>query len=303
MKYNEAAVQILNGVPGKFYIFAGTEYGIKELLLEKLEQHYGSKIEYTSVDALVKFFQVKRIVPQPPSLYVVRYDSAFVKSANASTAKMIHDLNIVGTVVLIYEKEAERLAKLLDDYFIYIDNIDNVKVLTTRITADFPQLTKRVVQAVVNTAKNYAQARKFCQSLILIPEKQLEKLSEKEIVTTLGAVDVYTEEAVKMCVAAKNSVGLILVIENYDDNVETIYYAILSALLEIETEKCKKYSNSKIKQYLPLWDVPSIYWMFMHTYEVLRRTRKISIADNKDQLIYLASLLAYKTIPELKEMM
>ena len=42
MKYNEAAVQILNGNPGKFYIFAGTEYGIKELLLEKLEKHYGS---------------------------------------------------------------------------------------------------------------------------------------------------------------------------------------------------------------------------------------------------------------------
>ena len=70
----EAGSQILKGNPGKFYVFVGTEYGIKEKYLLHLVKHYGNVKEVESVKAVMDLMTKKHLIPLEPAVYIIRYD-------------------------------------------------------------------------------------------------------------------------------------------------------------------------------------------------------------------------------------
>ena len=99
----EVGTEILGNTPKKFYIFGGTEYGIKCKYIDIMKEHYGKFKECQSVNEIIKLMSTRHFIPLEPTLYIIRYDEEFLSSLSDDTEKQIDKLNIVGTVVCIYE--------------------------------------------------------------------------------------------------------------------------------------------------------------------------------------------------------
>ena len=97
--------EILNNKPNNIYIFTGNEYGIKYMYIKHLIEYYGGYKEIFSMNEFISFMSTKHIIPLKPTLYILRYDEEFLSSLSNSTEKLIDNVNIIGTVVLLYESE------------------------------------------------------------------------------------------------------------------------------------------------------------------------------------------------------
>lgn len=103
LSIQQLGLEILNHTPRKFYVFGGSEYGIKARYIDELAKYYGQKIECNTVSEIIATSKIKQIIPLGPALYVVRYDEEFGSNISADLAKQINNLNISGTVVCLYE--------------------------------------------------------------------------------------------------------------------------------------------------------------------------------------------------------
>ena len=294
----DVGTQILSNTPKKFYVFLGSEYGIKDKYLQILKNHYGEQIESPDVTGLINMMRTKHIIPLTPKLYVVRYDEEFVASVSSSTQSLIDTTNIVGTIVCIYEqaKHANKLAKYLPEYSVSLDAV-SPQFVKKYLHSDFPELPDRLLDVAVSATSNYSQARNMCRCMSAIPASMIYNLSDSELTKLFGCNDISTEAQIKAGVASRNFHHLLTLYEKYPDNVDSMMYTILSTMIELDKLMDNSYAQSDIKMYLKRWTRQDIYYMFVNTYQELQKLRSASSHDAENSLVYLISLLNFPSIP------
>lgn len=294
----EVGLEILGNNPAKIYVFVGPEYGIKSKYIECLSKYYGSKVEADSLAAVIKTMKTKRILPLSPAVYVVRYDEDFISTLNDKTQEELLTCKVIGTIVCIYDqpKHASKLSKYLPDLTVSIDSV-NSHYVEKYLHSDFPDLNDRFIKLSVNSSSDYNQAKNICRCMINGPIDEMYKLSDDELVKIFGYEDKSSENILKLGVARKDFNFLCNQLDEFDGEVQSIFYTILSTMIEID--KCMDNRNiqSDIKKYINIWTREDIYFMFMNTYDMLIKCRSWSISNTKDCILYLFGLLKFNRIP------
>lgn len=296
-------MEILTDRPKKFYVFGGVEYGVKEKYLEHLTNFYsGKRKEVASVNEIISLFSKKHFIPLEPTLYVVRYDETFIASLNEATAEKIKRLKIIGTVVCIYEntKHIAKCDKYLPNYTGSIDSLDN-KFLKKYLTADFPSLSSNMIDVAIEISENYGHAKNICRSMSHAGQS-IHKMDRETLKKLFGYVDTSTENQIRQGVAARNFSALAKMADRYPESADMMVYTILQTMIELERCKTSRYADSDIKKYAKNWSFEDIYFMFVNTYEELKKLRSMSISDPYNSLIYLFGLLKYNPIPRKEAM-
>lgn len=294
----DLGLSILSDTPKHLYIIGGSEYGVKDKYIEKLTQLYGARSEYPDMDSIISLFSVKHLIPLKPQLYVVRYDEQFVSSINATLASKIKSLKIVGTVVCLYAdpKQIEKLDKFLPESVAVIENV-NPQFIEKYLHSDFPKLDDRSIHVATLAASNYGHARNICKSMSYADPEALAKMSDIQLATLFGCSQAVAEEEFRKYIAGKNFAALTKLLESYEGEYDSLLYTILQTMIDLEKVLSSKYANSDLKDFIKLWTVEDIYYMFMNTYDEISKLRSNTSADAKNSLIYLFGLLPFQRIP------
>lgn len=299
LSIQELGTQILGGAPGKFYILGGTEYGIKKKYIDILTQHYSGNYNFAdTVDEVLGLMGKKHLIPLKPAVYVVRYDESFVASVNENTSKRIQNLNIIGTIVCLYEnsKHLTKLEKYLPDYTSIIDAVSPQFILKY-LKADFPNLPDKYLKIAVDATNDYNRSRNMCRCMAFASPQVLGSLPDSEIVKMFGCYDNSTEVQIRKGVAAKQFKYLIDLSEKYPDDADRILYTILQTMIELDKALDNKHAQSDVREYVKNWTREDIYYMFMNTYNELSKLRSLSSYDVQNSLVYLFGLLKFQRIP------
>ena len=293
----DVGTEILNNKPDKFYIFGGTEYGIKRKYLDIMKNHYGNVQESQSVESLIDTMSVHHLIPLEPTLYIVRYDEEFVSGLSDSTADRIKSANIIGTIVCLYEnpKHITKLAKFLPDYLVKIDTVnDNYKI--KYLKSDYPNLSEKLIQLAVSHSSDYNEAYNICKSMSTIEQDRWFAFTDRQILSMFGKQTSFSDTDIKHGIAAKNFKFLMHALDTYTDDPSKILYTILSTMIELEKVLCSKYSNSDLKDFASNWVETDIRNMFMNTYNEIQKLRTYA-TDVKSSLTYLFCMLNFTHIP------
>lgn len=295
----DVGLEILNKQPKSFYVFLGPEYGIKCKYIDMISDVYGRKEESESVSDLLSMMSRKQIIPLKPACYIVRYDEQFIASLDAKTESIIQNTNIVGTIVCIYEnsKHCAKAGKYLENYSVTIDKVDK-KFVSKYLSNDFPNLSKDVIHSVCDVCTDYNQGKIICNCIT----KTKSSLSEKEIKSLFGFSDISTDSDMRKGVASRNFNYLVKKLSTYSGDINSIFYTILSTLIDLDKLKYNTRIDSDLKDYADLWSYPDIYYMFNHTYDMLKRSRSSSSFNLTNGLIYLFGLLQFSKIPSIGDM-
>lgn len=298
----EVGKEILTGSPKPVYILLGEEYGIKKRYIDILTAYYGNRKEIDSFDDLLKSMNVKHLIPLEPCLYVCRYDAAFLDSLDNNTASKINSTNIVGTAILLYEsaKSYDKIDKYLSDYCCMIESVDS-KFIRKYLSDEF-RLPQQLIDFAVASSSNYGQARMVCTSMLHSNHSELCKMDFSELSKFFGLSRVPVEETFKTFICSRNSIALLQLLDTYEGDLNSLYYSILSTLLELEKTISQNNPSSKLYKYIKSWKLEDIYNLFNHTYLELIRSRKIGV-DLKLSLMYLFSLIMYSNIPSVESVM
>lgn len=293
----EVGLSILGDSPKNFYILGGAEYGIKDKYIEILTAKVGSKIEYDTVADVISLMSKHHLIPLQPQVYVVRYDKAFLSQANKELAGRLLALDIVGTLILIYEdpKDLNKLDKVFPDNTASIDAID-IKHMIKYLKSDFSELDDKTIEYAAKLSHNYYQAKNICRSLNCIKNKML--LSEKQIVSLFDLQNTYSNDAVQEAIASRNFNALVYIAEHYESDPQGILYQILRVMIELDKIQNSKYSNSPLKKYAKKWKAADIYFMYCHTYEAIKSLRSGYTVDVLDLITYLGALMMFQNIPD-----
>ena len=296
LSIQEVGLSILGDNPKNFYILGGSEYGIKDKYIEILVSKIGSKLEYETVSEVINLMSKHHIIPLQPQVYIVRYDKDFVSKAKDLADKVL-SLNIVGTLVLIYEDEKDitKLDKSFPGNTAVISAIDT-KLMQKYLKSDFPELDKQTIEYAAKNAFNYYQAKSICKCLNAVRDKII--LSEKQMVALFDIQPNYSNNDVQVAVASRNFNALVYIAEHYDGDLQNILYQILRVMIELDKVQSSRYSNSPLKEYAKNWKPTDIYWMFNHTYEAIKSLRSGYTIEVKDLITYLGALMVFKNIPE-----
>lgn len=291
----EAGNQILTGNPGKFYVFTGLEYGIKEKYIQSLIAHYEGNIkEVESVKTVLDLMGKKHLIPLTPVVYVVRYDEEFVSALSQTSQPEIDSAKIVGTVVCLYEasKQAAKCEKYLPNYTVAFTGVEK-KFLYSYLKKDFPELSDNFIKFALQYRDDYKSAWNICNALSYSNKKVI---SENDLSLAFNCKNLVSETQFKQGIAARNYKYCKNIIEEYPDALEGLFYSILNAVLELDKITDNKYAQSELRSYANNWSKSDIYYMFMNTYEELKKSRNYSSYDIKSGLLYLISLLPFKSI-------
>lgn len=292
----EVGLSILGDTPGKFYILGGAEYGIKDKYIEILTTKIGPKIEYPTVDAVVEVMSKNHLIPLMPQVYVVRYDKSFVSQVTKELADKILSLDIIGTLVLIYEdvKDLGKLDKLFPENTASIDRVD-LKHMCKYLHTDFPDLDKKIAELVAKHTNDYFQAKSICRCLNLIQGTY--QLTEKQILSLFGLSLVYTAEDVQIAIASKNFNAMVYILDHYDSDPQGILYQILHVMVELDKCFDGKYVQSPLKKYAKNWSRSDVYYMFNYAYEAIKLLRSGGVVDVSDLIVWLSAVMVFKQIP------
>lgn len=303
LSIQEVGTEILTNNPKNFYIFIGSEYGIKDRYLDILKSHYGEFIESETVSNVLNLMRTKRIIPLKPTLYIVRYDESFISSLSESTSKEISNTNIVGTIVCIYEssKHASKLSKYLPNYSVSLDSISPT-FIQKYLQSEFSGLPDRFINIAVSSSANYGQAKLMCRCMKLVDVNKLYRLTDEEIASLFGRSSTSSDDNIRAGVAARNFNYLIDALKNYEGESDAILYCILSTMLELDKLLDNNRTQSDLRKYINLWTREDIYHMFMNTFKELENMRSLSIADTDNCVIYLFALLLFPQIPAPEDM-
>lgn len=299
LSIQDVGLSILGDNPKKFYVLGGTEYGIKDKYIEILVSKIGDKIEYPTVMEVVNFMSKNHIIPLQPQVYVVRYDKTFLSTVNQELANKILSLNIVGTLVLVYEdeKDLNKLDKVFPDNTASIDSIDS-KHTEKYLKSDFPDLDAKTIEYASKHSSNYYQAKNICRCINAVQGRVL--LTEKQIVSLFDLQSSFNNNDVQIAVASRNFNALSYIVDHYEDDLQGILYQILRTMVELDKCQSSKYSNSPLKDYAKKWSRADIYYMFNHTYNAIKAIREGYTVDTADLITYLGALMVFKTIPNLQ---
>lgn len=300
MEIQDVGIEILGGNPKKFYIFCGSEYGIKSRYIDILKNHYGNYKEYDSVESVINLLTTKHLIPLQPTLYVVRYDSSFIKALSDSYVKSFNRTvsNIsdnLGTLVCIYDSNSDykKLSKHLSDYVVNIDAV-NPRFLMRYITEEFPDISNVSINSILQLTSNYGEIRNICNALSYAPPGSM--LTPDQIRQLVGISDNISEETLKLAIASKR-VDIIINYINTHSNYDILIYGTFSILVELEKIKSTNYVKSNIKKYSNLWSISDVYNFYFWIYESLKYIRTSIVVDVGDLLVQIYSMLAYIHVP------
>ena len=296
----DVGTEILSNNPKNFYIFGGSEYGIKRKYLSILHDYYGSSQECRSLDELLNSMSVHHFIPLEPTLYIVRYDEEFVSNLSESINDRIKSINIVGTIVCIYEsdKHVNKLAKYLPDYVVKIDAVSDSHMIKY-LKSDYPNLPDRFINLIVSHSYNYNDAYNICKSMSRIEPERWFGFSDKQILYMFGKQNISSDDSIRKGIAAKNFKFLVNALETYTGDYDKILYTILSTMLELEKSICSKFSSSDLKEFTKNWMDSDIYNLFMITYNEIGKLRTYA-TDVKSSILYLFCFLNFKHIPSVE---
>lgn len=294
----DAGKQILRHNPGKFYVFAGVEYGIKSKYISELISTYGEYIEANSVSSIIDLMRTKHLVPLKPKLYIVRYDEDFISKLNAKSSDEIANCKIIGTIVCIYEstKHQNKCDKYLSEYTVVFEKVNN-HFLKNYLVKDFPNLPTEYIDYVLSFKDDYMGAWNICNSLSNLRSR---RCSDLELYSTFKSVSTATDIKFRKFFASKHYGGCKYIIDNYPGQLDTLFYTILNTLIELDKITDSKYGESDIRGYEDLWTKSDIFYMFLHTYEEIKRSRKYSTYSTANGLLYIVSLLLFSSVPTLE---
>ncbi len=291
----EVGMEILQDHPSKLYIFGGCETGIKDKYISHLTQHYNGNIKtFDTVAEIIDLLSHKRMIPLPPTLYVVRYDDDFISALDDKLAKKLSNLNINGTVVCSYfnEKSMKKLEKYLSDYLVEINRVD-AKFLFKYLQNDFPTVSTFSIENVIKLTDDYSKASNVCRSLSMLSETEQNNLTSTEIKQLFGLDFKYDETILKQGIASRNFAFVSDILDRLTD-YNDFFYSVLSVCVELEkilSTKC----NSYLKNYVGYWNIVDINNLFEITYEELCKLRSIN-ADAKQSAYYILSLMQFSPI-------
>ena len=294
----DVGTQILNKQPKNFYIFGGSEYGIKMKYISILKDYYKGNIEEReTVSEVINLMRTKHFIPLVPTIYIVRYDDTFISSLSDTTVKLISSTKIIGTVVCIYDddKQLQKLDKFLPDYTVSIGTVSS-QYIEKYLKEDFPMIPENCIKAVVSCCKDYSSATNICNELKNIDSLTLRTLQPQHIRKSVYIQDDNVSNKVKKCIASRNYDVIVKAIESYPTTLDNFLYDMLSTMLDLEKLQCVK-SDSDLTPYIKRWKINDIYNMFNWTYRVLTEVRTTSV-DPVERIMFLISLMSFEDIPE-----
>lgn len=298
----DVALEILGNNPSKFYVFLGSEYGLKRNYIDKLKTYYKEFEEVDSIESVIQIMRTKRILPLSKKLYIARYDESFVSNLSQATESDIDNLNIIGTIVCVYEqsKHCTKLSKYLPNYCVSMDGIAD-KYQYKYIKQEY-NIPDKVINVAIKYSANYSQSKNMCESISYMNDcKLLCDKSESYIASLFGCIQTVDDKLFKLNIAARNTKNLFKLLEEYDGDLNNLVYAVLSTAVELDKAFDNKYFDTPIRDYVKMWKRPDIYYIFMHGYAVLEKSRSISY-DLYNGVMYLFTLLAFKDIPSLEDL-
>lgn len=297
----DLGLQIYEKRPEKFYIFGGTEYGIKEQYINRLKDFYGEMKECESVSEVLESFTVRHLFPPPPTLYIVRYDDSFVSGLNQNIANNIAKTKISGTIVCIYEddKQVTKIDKFLPQNTCIVSSVSSNFVFKY-LKSEFPDLNDRLINVAIAATQSYGHARTVCRSMQYADQNKLLSMSDSQIGSAFGCDSVSVEEQFKAGIAGRDFKQLCRLLGSYNGDLSYLIYAVMQTMIDLEKIVGKKYSDSPLQQYSKLWTIQDIYHMFMQGYAQLEKSRSSAGYDAESSLIYLFGLLPFKEIPSVE---
>lgn len=299
----EVGKQILGNNPNNFYIFCGPEYGVKDKYLSHLKTFYnGVYSEYQEVETVFQLMRSTSLIPLVPQLYIIRYDESFIANLKESTLSAIRSLEIIGTIVLIYQdsKSLNKCNKFVGDYTVLFDTVAP-QFVKAYLTKDFPQLDKLFIEFAVKSRPDYMGAYILCNLMSKLHQTNLAGAGIDKLESMLYCETTSAESQIKLGIASRNFAYLLNVLEDYPEDYDTVLYTILNTLVDLDKLKARPYTESPLKPYIQHWTQSDIYNMYMFTYNALEQLRSIS-SDPYGQLIYLFGILQYQPIPSLSDM-
>lgn len=303
LSIQEVGLEIMNGTPRKLYFFGGPEYGVKLRYIKMISSKYDNRIvQYDSMNSLITMLSTKRLVPLPPSVYVIRYDDEFVSHLDTEYVRKINAAKIVGTVVCIYDtdKSLQKIDKYFPNNTVRIENVSK-RFIVSYLHMDFPKLPDKLIDIAADIAVDYNQAQIFCKSFSFGDVESLYMIPEEDIKKLFGSVCHYNDDQVKLCIASRNYKAIMTCYESYEGDTDSFIYSVMSTMIELEKISCSPRVDSKLREYLKLWKRKDIYNMFMQAYETLLNLRTISNSA-EECVVYLAGLLQFSEIPSVEEM-
>lgn len=299
LSIQDIGLSIFSDTPKKFYILGGAEYGIKDKYLEILSDKIGPKAEYDSVFDVINLMSNFHIIPLQPKVYVVRYDKSFLSALSKDWVDRIQSLNIIGTLVLLYEdiKDLNKVDKYFPENTASIDRIDP-KHMAKYLKSDFSALDSRSIEFVTKHASNYYQAKNVCRCLLSIQDKIM--LSEAQIISLFDLKESTENQDVQIAIASRNFKALMYAVDRYSGDRQTILYQFLYTMIELDKCNKAKYSDSPLKKYAKNWQPAEVYYMFNNTYNIIKQLRSGYVADVDDLLVWLGTLLMFKPIPDMR---
>lgn len=293
----EVGTEIMKGTPRSFYVMTGSEYGIKRMYIQYLKDHYKNYKEADTVESVLTTMSTKHFVPLPPTVYVVRYDEAFLASLNDKTASRIKNTNIIGTIVCLYEsdKHSSKVEKYLGDYTVHIESV-NSQFIKKYLKKDFPQLEDESIEAAVESCVDWYEAELMCRCMMLDTPEHRRSQTKQQLKIAFGKAQELDEKITRPLIAGKNFNQLLYLIEKKEGEEDSILYSILSTMLELEKISNNKYVESDLRPYVKNWTMKDIYNMFMQTYQQLKYMRSIS-PDPQNVLLYLITIMQFSEIP------
>ena len=300
LSIQEVGTEIMKGTPRSFYVMTGNEYGIKRMYIQYLKNHYKNYKESESVESILTTMSTKHFVPLQPTVYVVRYDEAFIASLTDKTSSRIRNINIVGTIVCLYESEkhTSKVEKYLGDYTVHIEKVNSV-FIKKYLKKDFPDLPDHCIDAAVESCVDWYEAELMCRAMMHDNTNDLYNRSKQELKFSFGKVQELDEKLVKSIIASRNFGKLLYLMEKKEGDEDSVLYSILSTMLELEKISTNKYVESDLRPYLKNWPLKDIYNMFMQTYQQLINLRSIA-SDSKNILMYLITLMQFNEIPSVE---
>lgn len=300
LSIQDAGLSIMGDSPKHMYVLGGIEHGIKEQYIDILTKKIGHKIESESATDVFAMMNRKHIIPLSPAVYVIRYDKSFLAKLNPQYAEEISRCTIIGTIVLVYEAEAD--VKKLDKYFpdntVIINNIES-KHICKYLKRDFPNLSDNYIQIAAKHASDYFQAKNICRCLNSIQGSI--SLTEANIMWLFGLDKLYSDKELAAAIASRNFRAIIHISEHYEgDDKNYILYQFLNCMIELDKLTDNKHYSSPLKDYAKYWTRPDIYYMFNHTYNAISQLRAGYSTDIDLYIVYLSALLRFKSIPSME---
>lgn len=299
LSIQKAGCDILSGNPGKFYVFVGSEIGVKDRYLYAIQKHYGQVVTFDSVEAALSSMHRREIVPSPPKLYVVRYDDSYIQSLGDRSADEIRNTQIRGTLVCIYSnpKYIEKLDKYIGDYVVNFEPVSSAFV-KKYLVSDFPDVDSGIIDFAVNSNTNYLNSYTIVNSLMYASDAPILRYGESYVSDVFGIKIGVHDKLIRYGFASRNAAYTLAVLDEVQVDLNSVFYIFLSTLLDIEKSLTTRSTKSDLRKYLSSWSVDDVYRMFMCVYRELELSRTLQFYDVRDRLIYLLCILQYSPIPD-----